>query len=221
MGLVGLKRTSILALVAIVGIVARAAPTLAQAPTASAFTSAAPDDLAAPVKAALADAGARVTMGGTTLEFWWVKSLPMGEPGGPAWSKVAEGTLVGALRVTGAFKEIRGKAVRPGTYTLRYGLQPQNGDHLGASPFREFLLVAPAAADGDAKANGHEGAIATAKKTTGTSHPASLSLDPPEATAAPLSPHISELGHDGVIFEIATSGGPLRFGVIVAGIVEH
>ena len=63
---------------------------------------------------------------------------------GPGWSNVENGTLVGAVRVTGPFKEIRGKVVAPGVYTLRYGQQPQNGDHLGISTFRDFLLLSPA-----------------------------------------------------------------------------
>ena len=61
------------------------------------------------------------------------------------------------MRVSGTFKEIRGKVVKPGVYTLRYGQQPQNGDHLGISPFREFLLISPAAIDKDPKVLGFDG----------------------------------------------------------------
>jgi hypothetical protein len=213
-------RTSGLALVAIALLVTSSTTASAQAPVAAAFTAPAPGELAAPVKAALGDAGAKVTVGGTTLEFWWVKTLAA--TGGASWSGVEEGALVGAVRVTGPFKEIRGKTAAPGAYTLRYGLQPQNGDHLGASPFREFLLLSPAADDPDPRATGHDGAIATAKKTTGTSHPASLSLDPPEGAAGPpLSVVSTELGHTGVIFQVTTPAGPLAFGLVVIGLIEH
>ena len=61
------------------------------------------------------------------------------------------------MRVSGPYKEIRGKVVAPGVYTLRYGLQPQNGDHLGISTFREFLVVSPAAVDTDPKVLGFDG----------------------------------------------------------------
>ena len=120
-----------------------------------------------------------MTLGEATIEIWWANGVAATAPG-PGWSNVESGTLVGAMRVTGSFKEIRGKVVKPGVYTLRYGQQPQNGDHLGISPFREFLLLSPAAVDRDPKVLGFDGAVAVSKQTIGTSHPASLSLDPPE-----------------------------------------
>ena len=164
----------------------------------------------------------RVTSGATTLEFWWVKSLPVAGGGPAAWSQVAEGALVGVVRVTGAFKEIRGKAVNPGVYTLRFGLQPQNGDHLGASPFREFLLLSPASADTDPKPLGLDGTAAISKQTIGSSHPAALSLDPPVSSAPPLSSYTSELDHKGLTFQVSTApAGVLKFGLILVGVIEH
>jgi hypothetical protein len=165
-----------------------------------------------------------VTLGESTIEIWWAGGVPATAPG-PGWSNVESGTLVGAMRVTGAFKEIRGKVVKPGVYTLRYGQQPQNGDHLGISPFREFLLLSPAAVDRDPKALGFEGAVALSKQTIGTSHPASLSLDPPEdAPGAVLASYKNESGHDGVVFEIKQSGkgtATIKFGLILAGLIVH
>jgi hypothetical protein len=120
--------------------------------------------------------------------------------------------------VSGEFKEIRGKAVKPGVYTLRYGLQPQNGDHLGISTFRDFLLLGPAAIDTDPKVLGFDGAVAISKEVIGTAHPASLSLDPPEdAPGAVLSTYQNEMGHDGVVLQI----GALKFGLIVSGLIVH
>lgn len=155
-------------------------------------------------------------MGAATLEIWLVNKLE--SAGGPGWSGVESGTLVGALRVGGEFKEIRGKVVRPGVYTLRYGLQPQNGDHLGISTFREYLLVSPAAIDKDPKVLGFDGVVALSKEVIGTAHPASLSLDPPEeAPGAVLSTYTNEHGHEGVVLQIE----PLKFGLIVAGLIVH
>jgi hypothetical protein len=153
---------------------------------------------------------------------WWVSELPVTGGAPAAWSHVAEGSLVGALRVTGTFKEIRGKSVKPGVYTLRFALQPQNGDHLGASPFREYLLISPASADTDPKALGFDGSVAISKQTIGTSHPAALSLDPPVASAPVLSAYSNELDHKGVTFEVKTSpAGALKFGLILVGVIEH
>jgi len=186
------------------------------------FSAPAPDDLASPIKSLLAADGVKVAAGAATLEFWWVSALPLSGGAPAAWSQVAEGTLVGALRVNGPFKDIRGKVVKPGVYTLRFGLQPQNGDHLGASPFREHLLLSPAAVDTDPKALGFEGTVALSKQTIGASHPAALSLDPPVATMTPLSAHTTELDHKALIFQVRTaSGGTLTFGLVLIGVIEH
>ena len=122
---------------------ARGCPRAAQ-PAATPLAAPAPDTVAAPIRQQLSPEGHKVSIGQTTLEFWWVSALPVAGGGAAEWSKVAEGSLVGVVRVSGPFKEIRGKPVSPGVYTLRFGLQPQNGDHLGASAFREYLLLSPA-----------------------------------------------------------------------------
>jgi hypothetical protein len=191
-------------------------------PAVVAFSAPAPEALAAGVRSLLSDAAQKVTVDDATLEFWWVRELQTTGGAAKDWSQVPEGAIVGAARVTGAFKEIRGQTVNPGVYTLRFGLQPQNGDHLGASPHREYLLLSPAAADGDPKPLGFDGTVAISKQTIGTSHPAALSLDPPVSTAAVLSPHGNDMDHKGVTFEVKTAGGgSLRFGLIVSGLIEH
>lgn len=181
-----------------------------------------PADVTGALRSRLSSAGQVVTGGPATLEFWWVESLPVDDGAAPGWSRVAEGSFIGVVRVAGSFKEIRGKTVKPGVYTLRLGLQPQNGDHLGASPYREYLLLSPAAADTDPNPLGFDGAVALAKQTTGTSHPGALSLDPPVSTAAVLSAYTTEPDLQGVTFEVATAPkGSLRFGLILVGLIEH
>jgi hypothetical protein len=194
----------------------------ADALSASKLTDAPPPELAPAVRALIADPGARVTASGTTLDFWWVKTLPLQGTGAPSWQQVAEGTLVGAVRVSAVYRDIRGRVIKPGVYTLRYGIQPANGDHLGVSPFREFLLLSPAAADTDVKPTGHEGTVDLSKQTIGGSHPAVWSLDPPALTdGAPLSARTNDAGHEAIVFEVATaSGTPFRFGLILVGKIE-
>ena len=197
-----------------------AAPVLAQAPKASVLQEKPTSQLAPAIASLLQASGAKVVVGGATLDIWWVQSIG-GE--GPGWSGVDSGTLVGAVRVTGPFKEIRGKVVAPGVYTLRYGQQPQNGDHLGISMYRDFLLLSPASADQDPKVLGFDGVVALSKQVIGTSHPASLSIDPPEdAPGAVLSTYKNDSGHDGVVFEVKqASGQTVKFGLIVSGLIVH
>lgn len=177
-----------------------------------------PAELAAPVAAALAPGGVRAQAGANALTFWWVKMLPI-KPGGP-WSEVPEGTLVGAVKIDKDFRDIRGRAIKAGTYTLRYGIQPANGDHLGVSPFRDFLLLSPAAVDADPAPKGHDGTIDMSKQTIGGSHPAVWSLDPPTTSEAPLTVHTTDLGHKALIVEVPAQGGACRFGIVLVGKIE-
>jgi hypothetical protein len=188
---------------------------LTLAPSVTPLTDKPPADLSADLVPRLAPA-AKILNGAATLEIWLVDTVE--SSGGAGWSGVDSGTLVGAIRVGGEFKEIRGKVVKPGVYTLRYGLQPQNGDHLGISTYRDYLLLSPAALDRDPKVLGFDGVVAISKEVIGTAHPASLSLDPPEdAPGAVLSTYKNDLGHDGVVLQI----GALKFGLIVSGLIVH
>jgi hypothetical protein len=195
----------------------------AQAPTITTAPVAIPAEIAAPIAALLAPQVTTVTTSTTKIELWWVKSLSLNEgTTPPAWSGVAEGSVVGAMRLGSAWTDIRGYTIRPGIYTLRFALQPQNGDHMGISPNREFLLPAPAADDTSAAPVGYEGAVELAKKASRRAHPASISIDPPSSSAAANSATSSDLGHHVAIVSIPTSvGTPLTFGIVVEGTIEH
>ena len=215
-----MRRLVILA-VAIVGIAtASAQPKVTPLPETS------PSQIAPAIAALLQQSGIKALVGGATLDIWWAQAIAL-TADGPGWSSVESGTLVGAMRVSGSYKEIRGKVVAPGVYTLRYGLQPQNGDHLGISTFREFLVVSPAAVDTDPKVLGFDGVVALSKQVIGTSHPAGMSIDPPQdAPGALLSTYKNESGHDGIVFEVPRSldgkaAGTVKFGLIVSGTIVH
>lgn len=199
-------------------------PVAGQAPLSGATaTIDLPPELSVAVASQLSTDAVRVTAGATpvTLEFWWVKSLPMkAGTGAPSWADVEEGTLVGAVRLASDYRDIRGRVIKPGTYTLRYAIQPANGDHLGVSPFREFLLLSPAALDTDPAPRGHDGTIELSKRAIGGSHPGVWSMDPPVASDAPLSVHKTELGHDAIVMEVTSTRGPYRFGLVLIGKIE-
>jgi hypothetical protein len=167
-----------------------------------------PTEIAAPVAAKMAAGGVRATANGTTITFWWVSDLP-----GASWAEVPEGTLVGAVKLDADVRDIRGHVMKAGVYTLRYGLQPANDDHFGVSPFRNFLLVSPAAVDKDPAAPGHDGTIELSRQTLGGKHPAVLSIDPPAAKGPPLTVYTTDLGHKSLIVDVAR----LKFGIVLIG----
>lgn len=167
-----------------------------------------PTEIAAPVAAKVAPGGVRATANGTTITFWWVADLA-----GASWAEVPEGSLVGAVKLDADVRDIRGHVMKAGVYTLRYGIQPANDDHFGISPFRNFLLVSPAAVDKDPAAVDHDGVIALSRQTLGGKHPAVLSIDPPAAKDAALAIYTTELGHKSLIVEV----GKLKFGIVLIG----
>ena len=120
---------------------------------------------------------------------------------------------------------MRGRPLRPGVYTLRYAIQPADGNHLGASPNPEFLLLSPAGSDTSAAALGHDGTITISKLSIGLSHPAVWGLDPPIASGAALSLKKNDAGMTAVIFEIHVTregkdAGALKFGLVLVGEIQ-
>jgi hypothetical protein len=196
----------------------------AQSLVAAKGSDAVPAELTAATAAALAPGSVTVKIGDVQLDLWWVKAIALTKApeGAPAWGDVGDGTLVGAIRVSAQWSDVRGYIVRPGVYTLRYARQPANGDHLGVSPNREFLLMSPAAVDATPDPVGYKGAVDLSKQTVRRAHPSALSLDPPAASTAPLSPVKTDLDLEGVVFSVPTSAGPsLTFGLILRGVIQN
>jgi len=194
------------------------APALAQTIAASTHGDPAPAEIAAPLRALLSDGGARAQIGDAALSFWWVKSLAVA--GAPEWANVAEGSLVGAVQIPALFRDIRGRTIKPGVYTLRYAVQPQDGDHLGVSSFRDYLLLIPAALDQDPAPAGHVETVRLSTRTVGASHPGPWMLNPPTTSEPALSTGTNDMKLQYVVFEVLTTAGAMRFGLVLVGRVE-
>jgi hypothetical protein len=193
-------------------------PAVAQTIVTSTHADPAPAEIAEPLRALLADGGARAQSGESILTFWWVKSLAVF--GAPEWEKVAEGSLVGAVQIGALFRDIRGRTIKPGVYTLRYAIQPQDGDHLGVSTFRDYLLLIPAALDQAPAPPGHVETVRLSTRTIGASHPGPWMLNPPTTTEPALSTGTNDMKLQYVVFEVQTTAGPMRFGLVIVGKVE-
>jgi hypothetical protein len=186
-----------------------------------------PEDLADPIEALVAAGGQRVAIGSATLEFWWVKSMPLA-PASTAldWSAVDEGTLVGAVAISAAFPDARGRTIRPGIYTLRYGVEAVRRDHAGAPPHHPLLLLAPSAADSSAATLGRDGSVALSRLVTGAAQPAAWAIEPAAGdrdaigTAKPAGG-----GHLGIVFAVPASrdgrdAGVLKFALVLSATVH-
>jgi hypothetical protein len=141
-----------------------------------------PAELAPAIGQALQQQGTKIASDSGTVfcEVWLRTTMPSG----PASTDQAvtltttpQGALLGAIRFAGQGADRRGQQIKPGVYTLRYALQPVNGDHLGVSPQRDFLVLTPAADDKDLNATpAFDALMAMSRKASGTPHPAVLSI---------------------------------------------
>lgn len=159
---------------------------------AEALKASPPDALVEAVKKEISDAGIRVLTadGKPFADVWLRKSIPStGKPGGPMgtvlYPTLAEGELLGVVKFAAEGHDYRDQAIPTGVYTLRYGLQPVNGDHLGVSPFRDYALLVPAATDTDPAPLAKNKLETQSAETVGSSHPAVLMLvEVPSGTKA-------------------------------------
>jgi hypothetical protein len=150
------------------------------------FQDALPAALAGPVRAVLAPQGYRVLDGEGKVyaEIWLRKAIPASEaPAGPKgailYPFLSESELLGALRFPEEGHDNRDQTIARGVYTLRYGFQPVNGDHLGISPHRDYALLLPAAKDTALTHVARKPLEEKSAESAGTSHPAILMLVAP------------------------------------------
>ena len=109
-----------------------------------------------------------------------------GPEGGRPLPVPREGELLGAVRYHGRGVRLpRPGRSPPGVYTLRYGLQPVNGDHLGVSTYRDYALLVPAAMDKALDPVPQTGWRQSAE-AAGTNHPAVLMMLPRRRPTAPV-----------------------------------
>ena len=139
----------------------------------------------AAVKGVLDTAGTRVLLNdGTPLaEIWLRKSLPKNTKANSEvlFPQLAISQMVGVVRFPNGAKDFRGHAVKPGVYTMRYDVQPNDGDHLGTAPNPDFLLLLPAAEDADPNAVMEPKQLATASShASGLRHPAVFEMMGPD-----------------------------------------
>lgn len=120
--------------------------------------------------------------GKEVCEVWIRKELPAAASPDTAsnvlYGKVAPGSLIGVINFSNPAKDYRGQAIKAGYYTLRYELVPEDGNHMGVSQYRDFLLLIPAADDPDgSKPLEFKQAVTLSRKTTTTGHPGVMLMD--------------------------------------------
>lgn len=117
-------------------------------------------------------------------DVWWLKSVAAGKQASAApdilYGNLPVGSLVGVLQaISPETEDFRDQKLKPGLYTMRYAQVPQDGNHMGVSQYRDFLLLIPARADTQPdKVLSFDELVKLSRLATGTGHPAVMSLVP-------------------------------------------
>lgn len=150
------------------------------------------DDSSVPatVKSVLDTNGSRVLLAdGTPLaEVWLRKTVAKSGSGSQEvlYPQLALSEMVGVVRFPNGAKNFRGQPVKPGIYTMRYQIQPNDGDHLGTAPNPDFLLLSPVTEDTDPNATmDFKQLVTMSAHVTGLRHPAVFEMMGPEGTEFP------------------------------------
>lgn len=177
------------------------------------------------IRKALSPSGIRVLDGGgaTVCEIWLRREIPASaeEVSGAFFSKIGEGTFVGLAHFPKNGGDFRGQGLAAGWYTMRYAMILQDGNHLGVSPSRDFLLFSRVSDDSDpSRAFPISELYQKSRAAAGTGHPSSWSLVFP--TEEKGLPRVVTNHEEHVILEmqLPTAGGPTAVGMIIIGKTE-
>lgn len=180
-----------------------------------------PADLPAPVAGVLQKDGVRVLDNASkpVSEIWFLSAAP---PAGKSTEDavtlpaIPQGAFLGIIRLPARGSDRRGQTLQPGVYTMRYGNYPQNGDHQGVEPQRDFLVLSRIADDQDISKNVPFNALMElSRKAANTPHPAVMSMWKSEGG----EPGIKEGTESEWI--LTTKIGDVPVDVIVAGRNSH
>lgn len=150
-------------------------------------------DVPKTIQEALQSQGARLVndQGQEVCEVWLRKTLPAQQNPSTSmdvlYGSIAPGTFVGVLHFASPGSDFRGQTIKAGYYTLRYEWVPQDGNHMGVSQYRDFLLMLPPAQDANPdEVLKFDEVIKLSRMATGSGHPGILSMDPPSPSAPQL-----------------------------------
>jgi hypothetical protein len=184
----------------------------------------APQELAAGLRADFTGNAMQVTgASGPFCEIWLRKSVPTAATPntslGVNFGQIPQGALVAAIKFDGPAADYRGQPIKPGVYTLRFMLEPVNGNHQGVSPYRDFLLAVPAALDASDATISTDDLLKLSRKASGTGHPSVWSLVPADSAPATL-PGLAHQQEDTdlwIVYFQAPLAAPAKMGLVVVG----
>jgi hypothetical protein len=195
-------------------------------PAAEALTEGAPAGFAEAQRRDLAPTGTRVLRAGRPLaDFWFRAAVPTSDPRrGPGihYGSLIPGSRVGAVRVHEGASDFKGQKIAPGLYTLRYAVQPDDGDHQDVTESRDFLLLCEAAADATPGDLDEKTLRTMSARINGKKHPSVLYLTEGKGGSRPRV--TTQSSPVKTVLEVdvpGSGGGTIALAIVVDGKAEE
>ncbi len=192
-----------------------------------------PKGLSEKVAARIHETGYQITgPDGVVGIIWPAKEIPVKAKFKPTLSVAypfANGELLGAVHFPKGTMglDFRAQEIAAGVYTLRYGQQPEDGNHLGTSDIRDFCLALPAAKDKDPKPIADEmRRNESSAEAAGSTHPAIFLMSAPPKKPEKEAKLIHHEDEDYWILQVPTTSkakkktSPITIRIVVVGLGE-
>lgn len=180
----------------------------------------APESVPDTTRQMIAPEGVTVKDGDVAVVTFWMRSAPFeGELAsgfGVRFDNVPEGAFLGVLEFPERGSDFREQSVPPGVYTIRFGLHPEDGNHMGVAPSRDFALLSPVDQDLEIATNFDFDGIVELSAKVGNPHPTVARLELPEGDEGP---NLWENDYEQWVLDLPVAGTVL--GIVVDGHAEE
>ena len=190
-----------------------------------------PSVFAAPIRDVLSSQCVQLVNGAKPLyEFWFRQEMPL--KGKPAMVEeglraVTQSALMGVAVVHKSRRDYRDDELYADTYTMRFSLQPQDGNHLGTSEYPYFLALVAAKLDTSLDGlSTYKQLVKASSQDTATDHPIIISLRPPQDGRGDFPRlHVPAPDHKSILLKIPAKADQdkvdLIFNLVYEGVSVH
>ena len=137
----------------------------------------------------ISDEGVTVKAGDVAVVRFWMRTAAFeGEPAGGfgiRFDNIPEGAFLGVLEFPERGSDFREQSVPAGLYTIRFGLHPEDGNHMGVAPSRDFALLSPVDKDIEIARNFDFDGMVELSAEVGNPHPTVARIELPEGESGP------------------------------------
>jgi len=139
------------------------------------------DEISTELAGVLQTKGYRVIRGTsrTVCEIWLTKSWEVTSDFEATQERLyplTQGQLLGVMHLPRRGKDFRDQSISSGWYTMRFALQPVDGNHVGTSLTRDFVVLIEAEKDAPDKTWDPMALMMASAEAAGSTHPAMLCL---------------------------------------------